>query len=118
VSLPPLTPDQRAAAAPRGGASRQVRAEVRRSLGSGALDVADVLADGQRDDDRGRILARMKVVDLISSFRGIGPVRAEALMRRIGIAANRRLGGLGVHQIEALTGALGRDRATGRNAGP
>jgi hypothetical protein len=109
MSLPPLSPEQRAAAAARGVAARQLRAEVRAGLRSGSTQVADVLADGQRDDERGRVLARMRVVDLISSFRGIGPVRAAELMQRLHIAANRRVGGLGPHQVDALIEALGRD---------
>ena len=111
---PPLSAQDRAAAAARGVAARQLRAEVRGGLRDGTIPVADVLHDGQRDDDRGRILARMKVVDLISSFRGIGPVRASTLMEQLGIAANRRVGGLGTHQVQALIRALGGQRPTGR----
>jgi hypothetical protein len=108
MSLPPLTPEQRSAAAARGVAARQLRAGVRAGLGSGTLQLADVLADAQRDDERGRALARMRVVDLVSSFRGIGPVRAAETMQRLHIAANRRVGGLGVHQVDALVEALQR----------
>jgi guanylate kinase len=111
---PPLTAEARSAAAARGVAARQLRSGVRLALRDGDLRLAEVLADAGRDDDRGRALARMKVVDLLSSFRGIGPVRAAALMERVGIAANRRVGGLGHHQAEALLDALGEDRPTGR----
>ena len=111
---PPLTAQERAAAAARGVAARQQRAAVRTGLRDGTIDVGDVLHDGQRDDQRGRVLARMKVVDLLSSFRGIGPVRAAGLMEQLGIAANRRVGGLGPHQIQALIGQLGGTRPTGR----
>lgn len=107
MTLPPLTPEQRAAAAARGVAARQLRAEVRAGLRAGRLHLADVLTAARRDDERGRALARMRVVDLVSSFRGIGPVRADDLMARIGIAANRRVGGLGPHQADALIETLG-----------
>lgn len=103
---PPLTPEARAAAAARGVAARQLRASVRAGLHDGSIRVAALLADGQRADDRGQMLARMRVVDLVSSFPGIGPVRAAELMERIGIAANRRVGGLGPHQIDALVAML------------
>jgi guanylate kinase len=111
---PPLTAEARSAAAARGVAARQLRASVRAALRDGRARLADVLADARRDDDRGRALARMKVVDLLSSFTGIGPVRAAALMERVGIATNRRVGGLGHHQAEALLEALGERRPTGR----
>ena len=100
---PPLTAADRAAAAARGVYARQVRAEVRVGLSQGSLGVAEVLRDGHVDDERGRILARMKAVDLLSSFRGIGPVRAAEMMEEIGIAANRRVGGLGPRQIQQVT---------------
>jgi hypothetical protein len=99
---PPLTPQARAAAAAKGVRARQVRAQVRVGLGDGSRQVADVLHDGQVADERGRILARMKVVELLSSFRGIGPVRAADIMEGIGIAANRRVGGLGPRQVEEI----------------
>jgi hypothetical protein len=100
---PPLTPQARAAAAAKGVAARQLRAQVRVGLGDGSVQIADVLREGQGTDERGRILARMKVVELLSSFRGIGPVRAADIMEDIGIAANRRVGGLGPRQVEEIT---------------
>jgi hypothetical protein len=95
--------------------ARQVRAEVRAGLADGRIRVADVLRDGQGRDDRGRILARMKVVELLSSFRGIGPVRAADVMDAIGIAANRRVGGLGPRQVEELTHLIGERYPQGRD---
>lgn len=106
MALPELTPQARASAAARGVAARQARADVRRGLAGGELAIREVLLAGQADDDRGRFLARMRVVDLVSSFRGIGPIRAADLMDRLGIAANRRIGGLGVRQADALAAAI------------
>ena len=103
---PPLSAQDRAAAAARGVQARQVRAQVRAGLADGSIPVAEVLGDAQAADERGRILARMKVVDLLSSFRGIGPTRAADIMEDIGIAANRRVGGLGSRQVEAITDVL------------
>jgi hypothetical protein len=94
--------------------ARQVRAQVRAGLADGSVRVADVLRDGQGVDERGRTLARMKVVDLLSSFRGIGPVRAADIMDAIGIAANRRVGGLGPRQVEEITHLIGERYPGGR----
>ena len=44
----------------------------------------------------------MKVIALLESMPGVGKIRAESLMERIGIAQSRRLKGLGPHQINAL----------------
>ncbi len=103
---PALSADQRAAAAAQGVRARQVRAELRTGLGEGRLTVDDLLGDRHAADERGRIIARMKVVDLLSSFRGIGPIRAANLMRALDIAANRRVGGLGARQAEQLAATL------------
>jgi ribosomal protein S13 len=44
----------------------------------------------------------MRVSELIEAVPGIGPVRAAAIMAEIGIAASRRLRGLGIHQSRSL----------------
>lgn len=103
---PALSPHERATAAARAVRARQVRAEARAGLGSGRVNVGDVLIDGRAGGEQGRALARMKVVDLLCSFPGIGPIRAAELMQEIGIAANRRIGGLGERQVARLIEAL------------
>ncbi len=103
---PPLSPEARAAAAARAVRARQLRAELRLGLREGTVDVAALLREGQADDERGRIVARMKVLDLLASFRGVGPIRAADMMDRIGIAANRRVGGLGPRQRDELVDLL------------
>ena len=80
-----------------------MRAQVRGGLADGSIPVGDVLRDSKVHDERGRVLARMKVVELLSSFRGIGPSRAANIMDAIGIAANRRVGGLGPRQAAEIT---------------
>jgi ribosomal protein S13 len=47
-------------------------------------------------------MARMKVSELLEALPGVGKVRAAAIMKQLGIAASRRLRGLGVHQRRAL----------------
>jgi len=103
---PPLSRQDRAAAGARGVAARQARAALRAGLRDGSLGIADVLSAGQRGDDDSRVVARMRVVDLLESFRGIGPVRAGDIMQRVGIAPNRRVGGLGRHQVDGLVAVL------------
>jgi ribosomal protein S13 len=44
----------------------------------------------------------MKVIALLESMPGVGKIRAENLMERIGIASSRRLRGLGPNQLSAL----------------
>lgn len=103
MSLPPeLSEADRARAGAAGVAARQARARIRSGLADGSLGLGEVLAMSDGTDAQARAVARMKVVELLSGLRGIGQVRAAEAMVDLGIAANRRVGGLGVHQRAAL----------------
>jgi hypothetical protein len=106
MSVPPLTPQQRAAAAARGVAARRYRAGLRRGLRDGSVALADVLTRSRGDDEQAQMVSRMRVADLVTSFRGVGPVRATALMEGLGIPPDRRVRGLGARQAEGLVAAL------------
>ena len=62
------------------------------------------MLDRTGDDEA---LSKMKVHDLLRSLPGVGDRRATSLMEEIGIAASRRLKGLGVHQRAALLEKFG-----------
>ena len=98
MALPPLTPDQRAAALEKAARARKERAEVKARLKKAELTLSQVLKDGQTDD----ILGNMKVSALLEAVPGIGKVRARQIMERLGIAESRRVRGLGANQRAAL----------------
>ena len=79
MALPPLTPEQRAAALEKAAKARKERAEV-----------------------KNRLIGKMKVSALIESMPGVGKVRAKQMMERLGIAESRRVRGLGANQRTAL----------------
>jgi hypothetical protein len=103
VALPPLTPDQRAAALEKAARARKERAEVKNRLKHGSTSLSQVLKDGQSDD----IVGKMKVSALLESVPGIGKVRARQIMERLGIAESRRVRGLGTNQRAALENEFG-----------
>jgi hypothetical protein len=103
VALPPLTPDQRAAALEKAARARKERAEVKARLKKAELTLSQVLKDGQTDD----ILGKMKVSALLEAVPGIGKVRARQIMERLGIAESRRVRGLGANQRAALESEFG-----------
>ena len=111
---PPLSAEERGRAGAAGVAARQARAQVRQQLTDGSMGLADVLTSAAGEDALARSLARMRVVDLLAALRGIGPVRAADIMREVGIAANRRIGGLGIHQSAALVEKIEARAARGR----
>jgi transposase len=103
VALPPLTPEQRAAALAKAAEARQVRAEVKNRLKHSGGSLSEVLHLGQSDD----IVGKMRVTALLESMPGVGKVRARQIMVRLGISESRRVRGLGVKQIEALEREFG-----------
>lgn len=103
MALPPLTPDQRAAALEKAAAARRARAEVKNRLKHSGASLAEVVREGQTDD----VVGKIKVVALLESMPGVGKVRAREIMDRLNIAETRRVRGLGTNQIAALEREFG-----------
>jgi len=103
VALPPLTPEQRAAALEKAAAARQARAEIKNRLKYSQGSLSEVIAQGQQDE----VIGKLKVVALLESLPGVGKVKARAIMSEVGISETRRVRGLGPHQIKALVERFG-----------
>lgn len=103
LALPPLTPEQRAAALEKAAAARRERAEVRNRLKHSGASLADVLKEGQSND----VIGKMKVSAVLESMPGVGKVRARRIMDQLGIAETRRVRGLGTNQLAALEREFG-----------
>ncbi|MEU9983711.1 integration host factor [Streptomyces sp. NPDC050856] len=98
MALPPLTPEQRAAALEKAAAARRERAEVKNRLKHSGASLHDVIQQGQKND----VIGKMKVSALLESLPGVGKVRAKQIMERLGISESRRVRGLGSNQIASL----------------
>ena len=98
MALPPLTPEQRAAALEKAAKARKERAEVKNRLKHAGASIVDVLREGERNE----VIGKMRVIELLQSMPGLGKVRARQLMERLGIAESRRVRGLGTKQVAAL----------------
>jgi transposase len=109
VPLPPLTPEQRAAALEKAAEARRVRAELRAKLKHSGTSLAQVLETGETDE----VVGKTKVSVVLESMPGVGKVRAARIMEKLGISPSRRVRGLGEHQRAALE----REFATGNGAG-
>lgn len=103
MALPPLTPEQRAAALAKAAEARRERAEVKNRLKHAGASLSQVVKEGQQND----VIGKMKVSALLESMPGVGKVRAKQIMERIGISDTRRVRGLGANQIEALKREFG-----------
>jgi hypothetical protein len=96
MALPALSPEQRKAALQKAREARAARSALLADLKAGTLTLADVLG---RDDDLAR---KAKVAQVVRALPGVGKARAAAVMERVGIPADRRIGGLGARQREQL----------------
>lgn len=98
MALPPLTPEQRAAALEKAAAARRARAEVKNRLKYSQGSLGEVIREGQNND----VVGKMKVSALLEALPGVGKIRARQIMDEIGISESRRVRGLGSNQIAAL----------------
>ena len=103
MALPPLTPEQRAAALKKASESRTHRAEVKESLKKRQISLSEVLKQSETDD----AIAKMKVKALLESLPRVGVTTATVLMEEIGISPARRVRGLGHHQRDELIRRFG-----------
>lgn len=95
ASKPPEV--DRAAAARAAVAARRARAAVKASIASRerrALEVAEAAWAGPATAPE----ATLRVRELLMSVPTLGPTRADRVMGQLGIAASKRVGGLGIRQ--------------------
>ncbi len=98
MALPPLTPEQRAAALDKAAQARRERAAAKARLKYSRGSLAELIEEGRSNT----VIGKMKVSELLVAIPGVGVKRAEQIMGDVGIAANRRLRGLGTNQAAAL----------------
>jgi len=93
---PQLSEAERNAALEKAKLSRQERAEVKRLITVGEMNIFDAINDPRES------IRRMKVIELLSALPGVGKARATLIMERRKISPTRRIGGLGHLQLKAL----------------
>lgn len=98
MAIPTLSPEQLQAARAAATEARRVRADLKNQVRDGKKTLAQAL-DQCADND---ILAHIRVIDLLKALPRIGDKRAAEIMAKYDIAANRRVRGLGRHQINGL----------------
>lgn len=98
MAIPTLSPEQLQAARSAATQARRARAELKEKVRTGELDLGQALDIAAKDD----VLAHVKVVDLLKAMPRVGEKRAGEIMERLEIASNRRVRGLGRHQVAGL----------------
>ncbi|MBK7821162.1 MAG: 30S ribosomal protein S13 [Tessaracoccus sp.] len=103
MAIPQLSEEQLQAAREAATQARRARADLKEQVKSGAVSFTDALEKAADDDT----LSRIKVVDLLRALPRVGVTRAAEIMENLAIAPNRRIRGLGRHQVERLGELLG-----------
>ena len=94
MTLPTLTPEQRAQALEKAAKSE---------LKSGELKLSEFFTASETDD----VLGKMKVRALLISLPRVGTTTADAILADVHIAESRRVRGLGANQRAALVERFG-----------
>ena len=105
MALPPLTPEQRAAALAKAAVARRERAAAKNRLKYSQGSLAEVISEGKDNE----VIGKMKVSALLESLPGVGRVRARQIMDEVGISESRRVRGLGANQAAALIARFDRE---------
>lgn len=98
MAIPTLSPEQLQAAREAATQARRARADLKERVRNGSLSLTQALDIAAEDD----VLAHVKVVDLLKALPRVGDKRATEIMERLEIASNRRVRGLGRHQVAGL----------------
>lgn len=102
MSQPPvLTKQERLAALEKAAKSRRIRAEFKAAIKGGEKRWFDAF------DNNEDAIAKMRVLDLVSSLPGFGSTRALAILEKAGISPTRRVQGIGRNQRDSLMKILG-----------
>lgn len=92
--------DQRMEALARANDIRVKRAELKRKVKVGAVDVAVMLADPPQ------FVETMKVFDLLLAMPKTGAVKAQRIMRALSISSSKTVSGLSTRQRDAIVREL------------
>ncbi|SHJ37469.1 hypothetical protein SAMN02745244_02370 [Tessaracoccus bendigoensis DSM 12906] len=103
MTIPQLSSEQLGAAREAATQARRARAELKDKVKGGELSFSTALDKALEDET----LSRIKVIDLLRSVPRVGVTRATEIMENLQIAPNRRIRGLGRHQVERLNEQFG-----------
>jgi hypothetical protein len=100
---PERTSQERLSALEEANRVRFARADAKRDLKSGALDIYDLLMDPSEE------LKGAKVEEMLLAMRGMGRVKVMRILREAGVSRAKTLVGLTHGQRDRLIKALGCD---------
>ena len=96
MALPQMTEEQRKVALEKARIVREKRSAAMKKLAAGKMSPKDFA------ENPDPVYARVKVLAFLKKLPGVGAVKAQNALETCNIPENRRLGGLGSKQKEAL----------------
>ncbi|GGF23415.1 hypothetical protein GCM10011399_16230 [Subtercola lobariae] len=90
----------RVAASKAAVAARRARASVKNAVVSGERSASDVVRAGLSEPTSAE--GGLRVRELLLCIPGLGPVRGDRALEKLGISPSKRVGGLGLHQQAKL----------------
>lgn len=93
-NLPQMTDEQRRAALEKAAVARAERGKICSQIKSGELKPEEAI-----DLPYAK---KMRVLQFLTALPGVGKAKARLFMEEYGIVPNRRIGGLGVRQRDAV----------------
>ncbi|RMB58732.1 integration host factor, actinobacterial type [Tessaracoccus antarcticus] len=98
MAIPQLSTEQLQSARAAATEARRARAALKAQVKEAEITLSEALDKATGDET----LSRVKVVDLLRSLPRVGVTRSAEIMENLDIAPNRRIRGLGRHQMERL----------------
>ncbi|PIE21295.1 MAG: 30S ribosomal protein S13 [Arachnia propionica] len=98
MPIPQLSGEQLQAARTAAAEARRLRAGLKQQVRDGDLTLMAAIEKAMGNEALGKI----KVADLLRSLPRVGETRSKEILAALGIAPNRRVRGLGRHQLERL----------------
>lgn len=99
-----LTDEQRAAALKKATKVRKERAALKNKVASGELSPSKAIKKARSTKN----LKKIKVVSIIRSIHGVGPLRAETILNAARVSPKKTASGLQKPQLDRLNDVLSR----------
>lgn len=98
MSVPTLTPEQRANALAKASEARKVRSDWKKKIHSREITAVEALEQGLEDE----ILSGARVSVFLQALPTFGKAKALETQKELGIVLTRKIRGLGARQLTAL----------------
>jgi hypothetical protein len=95
MNIPHISEEKRDESLKKARYYKSRRAEIKRSLKKGLVNFSTFFAEGNAYID---LIANMKLIDMVKSLPGIGDIKAQKILKSLGISRRKTINGLSKKQ--------------------